>query len=77
MITQVLVFIFVLKINSYFIFPDFLISWTGRNIYRKHRGLGIKVLKTQGTVERDDGFILTLLRVPLAKLTRLKGTHGS
>jgi hypothetical protein len=53
--TQVLVFIFALKINSYFIFPDFLISWTGRNIYRRHRDFCEKCPKTQNHIHTDGG----------------------
>jgi hypothetical protein len=45
-IKQVLVIIFVLKINFYFIFLDFLFSWTERKISEKGRGLCARIPKT-------------------------------
>jgi hypothetical protein len=45
-IIQVLVIIFALKINFYFIFLDFLFSWTARKILENIRGLYTNYLKT-------------------------------
>jgi hypothetical protein len=61
-IIQVLVIIFALKINSYFIFLDFLVSWTGRMNNWKHGFLCARCAKTQLRSKRDGGFIFIKCR---------------
>jgi hypothetical protein len=46
-IKQVLIIIFASKMIYISFSPDFLVSWTGRIIYKECRGSGVKLPKTQ------------------------------
>jgi hypothetical protein len=64
---------FHIKMDFYFIFPGFSISWTGRIIYRECRGSGVKLPKTQSHPAVDCGLITYTLEVPFAKSFDRKG----